>query len=957
MPLTESQRRAVTFPGRNLQLIACAGSGKTEVLAHRVVHLLTPGHPLALTPQNIAAFTFTEKAAAELRHRILARTEQALGPIANLSDLFVGTIHGFCFSLLKAEVPEFSGYGVLNEVQQGLFINRFSQQSGLTASKDLRDRTLRRYRDTARYAQAMSLLREMDCDSDLMEGVSVREGLTAYMSLLSENRYFDFSAVLREAVKVLSQNDAVRERLRSRLKCVIVDEYQDVNPVQENLIEVLHGIGAAVCVVGDDDQTIYQWRGSDVANILQFGTKYPDVERITLEENFRSSIGVVDTASSFIKQNATRLEKNMEPASIQDYEEGDIVACAFNDPTEEAEYVARTASSLHGIAFREQDAERGLSWSDMAVLLRSVKANAKPITQAFDKAGIPYVVVGMADLFAASEAEAARHIFYFLADYAPPNEEKKTREQIESLWMASRLGITREALKQAMDEAEVSRRALLREDGRQPRWAEYSLQRLFFRFLEKAGIREDRTPPGRGEVCFYNLGKFSQVIADFETINFKSSPREKVQAFAEFLHYQAPQAYPEGWQDNRYANPDAVHIMTVHQAKGMQWPVVFMPALTRNRFPAARIGGASVWDLIPREAVTGHQRLLGSEEDERRLFYVAMTRSQKFLHMTWAPVPGNNRYSKPSRFWQSVCGMQYVSRKVPDYSGRIRLTPAARDSVSHVEVSITDLKYFLECPYQFKMRTLYGFNPPLHEALGYGRSIRDALTDFHKRSSQEDIGTREAASALLDKHLHLPYAYPDLKNRLRDTATRNLQSYFDKASGDLSHVCYDECPVSLRLGEFASASGRTDILRDNDTGETSVVDFKATSRHGSEEVSEDQLRLCVVGYTQSTGRRPDYIEVRDVETGEPLKQPVDDAMIDDVMRRSSEAADALRSNVFEPTPGEAKCMRCDFRGLCSASQAHATAAPPAGKGPQSPDLPKPPPDPARPRSWFRKLFG
>ena len=133
-----------------------------------------------------------------------------------------------------------------------------------------------------------------------------------------------------------------------------------------------------------------------------------------------------------------------------------------------------------------------------------------------------------------------------------------------------------------------------------------------------------------------------------------------------FLEHRAEDAYPEGWQDNQYANPDAVRIMTVHQAKGMQWPVVFVPALLRNRFPAAGIGGRSVWHLLPRNGVKGQARFEGTIEDERRLFYVAMTRSQKFLHLTWAPIPGkNNRYSRASQFWDDILASKHVKRRVP----------------------------------------------------------------------------------------------------------------------------------------------------------------------------------------------------------------------------------------------------------------------------------------------------
>ena len=122
----------------------------------------------------------------------------------------------------------------------------------------------------------------------------------------------------------------------------------------------------------------------------------------------------------------------------------------------------------------------------------------------------------------------------------------------------------------------------------------YSIQRVFLTFLEDAAIREERVPNGRGDIVFYNLGKFSQLISDYETIHYHSRPAEKYGSFADFLQYRAEDAYPEGWQDNQYANPDAVRVMTVHQAKGMQWPAVFVPALLRNRFPAPRMPGRNV---------------------------------------------------------------------------------------------------------------------------------------------------------------------------------------------------------------------------------------------------------------------------------------------------------------------------------------------------------------------------
>ena len=270
MNLTESQRRAIEHDGHNLQLIACAGSGKTEVVARRVVHLLTPEKAESLQPGNIIAFTFTDKAAAELKERIVTRTRQALGELPGMAEMFVGTIHAFSLELLKSESPKHLKFEVLNEVQQGLFVDRNSRKSGLTTSADLNSVALKRYRDTKHYVTALSILREANRDDAHLGGCSVLNGLEDYQSVLDEKNYLDYSSILEEAVTLLTNDDGVRARLAERVKYVIVDEYQDVNPVQEAIVWSLHELGARICVVGDDDQTIYQWRGSDVESILTF---------------------------------------------------------------------------------------------------------------------------------------------------------------------------------------------------------------------------------------------------------------------------------------------------------------------------------------------------------------------------------------------------------------------------------------------------------------------------------------------------------------------------------------------------------------------------------------------------------------------------------------------------------------------------------------------------------------
>jgi DNA helicase-2/ATP-dependent DNA helicase PcrA len=911
MNLTPAQRSAIEHSGSNLQLIACAGSGKTEVVARRVVRLLSQGHEGSLVPRNIVAFTFTDRAAAELKERITTRAHQALGEVHGLAEMFVGTIHAFCLELLKSESPKYLKYEVLNEVQQGLFVDRHSKQSGLTASTDLAGTALKRYRDTKHYIGALSILREAEVDVGKLSDCSIVGGLEAYRQLLDEHSYLDYSSILEAAVEVLTNDEGLRERLAARIKYLIVDEYQDVNPVQEAIVWSLHELGARLCVVGDDDQTIYQWRGSDIENMLTFTKRYSSVDQISLEENFRSSDGIVETARAFIEQNSARLVKAMKPAGAQTGEPGDIVALSFATPDEEGRYIAETAQNLRAVAFREDDTERGLSWSDMAVLLRSVKANAKPITAALQAVGVPFVVTGMTNLFGTPEAEASRQLFYFIGD-----RTGVSKADVEQAWTAADLGVDPGDLASAIDGAAAAKAALT--DPDQKRWGQYSIQRVFLTFLEEAGIREERVPNGRGEVVFYNLGKFSQLISDFETIHYHSKPTEKYGLFADFLQFRAEDAYPEGWQDNQYASPDAVRIITIHQAKGMQWPVVFVPALLKNRFPAKRPGGRNVWHLLPRTGVKGQMRFEGTIDDERRLFYVAMTRSQKFLHLTWAPVPGNQLFQKRSQFWDDILVSKHVKRRRPDYSTRKRLEPSPRAGVANVVFSFSDLKYFFECPYQFKLRVLYGFNAPIHEALGYGKSLHDALAEVHARAIRGDVADGVEVPRLVETHLHAPYAYPALRQQLEKAAERVLRDYLHDNNNLFEKIEFSEKQIAISLGDGVSIVGRIDLVRRVDTGDTTIVDLKSSGRAQAEDVTETQLHVYALGYQELTGRRPDYVETYELDERRRKPRSVDDDFIAEVKVKTREAATALRSGALLPAPAAKKCAGCDYRGMCTA---------------------------------------
>ena len=369
----------------------------------------------------------------------------------------------------------------------------------------------------------------------------------------------------------------------------------------------------------------------------------------------------------------------------------------------------------------------------------------------------------MTNLFGTAEAEAARQLFYFMADR--PGVDEAALERAPG--RRANLGVDPAALDRAIAERRGAPRPRST-DPDQKRWGLYSIQRVFLTFLEEAGVREERVPDGRGEVVFYNLGKFSQLISDFETIHYHSKPVEKYDSFADFLQYRAEDAYPEGWQDNQYANPDAVRIMTVHQAKGMQWPVVFVPALLKNRFPAAKHRRPQ--RLAPPAA--RRRRRAGALRGHDRGRAAALLRRHDAQPEVPAPDLGADRRQeqlvtqKRSEFWDDILASKYVKRRAPDYSTRKRLPPTPRAGVANVVFSFSDLKYFFECPYQFKLRILYGFNAPIHEALGYGKSLHDALAEVHARAIRGDVADAAEVPRLVETHLHTPYAYPALRQQL-----------------------------------------------------------------------------------------------------------------------------------------------------------------------------------------------
>ena len=673
--------------------------------------------------------------------------------------------------------------------------------------------------------------------------------------------------------------------------------------------------------MGDDDQTIYQWRGSDVTYIQKFQQRYKDVTYIKLEDNFRSSSGIIDVALKCVTNNVQRLPKIMNAKGHQNNVDLDIIYNQYEDVGAENQFIADTIKKLRGTEFLDNiGAEpRGLDYSDFAILLRTWK-KAKTIIEILTDEDIPFVVGGVNELFERPEIRAAKAIYLYL------NKDIE-EDTLKIYWTSISYKINGSDIDEAID--------FLRKKFPSPKmyFATFNLQEIFWTFIEKAKLTEevfeDINHKGFvgneiNEVVFYNLGMFSQIINDFETIHFKDKPTYKLSRFLNFLEYSADDYYPEGWLNNSLKTPNAVQIMTVFQSKGLEFPVVFIPGLNKNYLPIKKPGGKQIWHYIDREWIKGQERYEGGTEDERRLFYVAITRSQKYLFITRSEE--NRLYQKESTFAKEISNSEYViSDKNPDYSNLNRMNPSPKTERGAIQLNFSVLKAFFDCPYKFKLISLYGFNLPITERMGYGNSIHNVLMEIHRRHlSGEDVSKIDVA-LLVDTHVHIPYATGIVLENIKETTKHVTEAYLEENLADFDNIEYAEQEIQIDLGDGIMVNGRMDLIRKVDLNGrelTTIIDFKSRKESQDQDITIEQLSMYALGYKELTGKTADRLQIYNLDENNNSKhtQLIDNNGIDIIREKIIYSANEIRDNKLAKTCEVKTCQTCWHRQLCSGAK-------------------------------------
>lgn len=880
--LSEKQIEAVNAIDDDIEIVACAGAGKTGVVARRIINILKSKPDVSTS--NIVAFTFTKKAAEELKSRIYKIGEAVLGSTQGFANMYIGTIHGFCIKVLQEFLPEFQPFMVLDEVHTKLFVERYYGEIGMT------DLGLQKYIETDLFISVMSLLNENWSDAAKWSE-ETRTAFEKYRAKLYSEKYFDYSLILRETVEQLEKNAAFRALIAEKVKYLTVDEYQDTNPIQERLIAHLRALGATLCVVGDDDQTIYQFRGSDANNILTFVQRYDIQKYIVLDTDYRSTEGVVDVAKNIICQNARRLPKVIQSGCSTVYDKGDVVYKEFEHQEDEYDFIAENIRKLHNA---------GVPYSEMAVLLRKRKIGAD-IAEVLEENGIPFIIEGVNELMQTRECQAARGIFEYL------NGEIEATELYQR-WLKVNYPFDKKEL------ADCLQVVMTLETAKLKNYTDLNLQQVYHDFLKGLSINEDENP--EAEILLYNLGKFSQVIGDYEVINFTLKPRAKLNGFCAFLKYTAADYYPEGYLTNGYVKPEAVSIMTVHQSKGLEYAAVFIPSLNKNFFPAQRVGGKSVWHVIERSWITGASRFDGDLEDERKLFYVAVTRAKKFLFLTRAK---DGRDKNASIFLEEAKASAYLLPYADDVVYNAEHLPEMKKDIVPLTLNFSLLEDYFECPYRFKLSMFYGFVQPLTALLGYGNTLHAIVCNINRAAIEGKPITEQLVREIFDKVFYLPYAIPAQRERMLKSAQKGISGYIEQYGEHFGDIRFAETEIEIDIGGGVAVNGRIDMVKDeivDGKAQTVIVDFKTANKKALQALNSEQLKIYALGYERLTGKKADFLEVYQLDTGGTAKEALSGTAADDVTAGIRDAAAHIRSNDLPRRCSAEKCSKCHLRHLC-----------------------------------------
>ncbi len=955
--LNPRQKEAVKHDKGPLLIIAGAGTGKTSVITRRIAHLIETKKAL---PEEIVALTFTEKAAVNMEEGV-----DILVPYG-YTNVWISTFHAFGDRILRENALAIGldpNFKVLTRPEQIIFFREHLFEFPLNYFRPLSDPTKfiealvvlfsrAKDEDTSPkehldYTTKLEdKLKEKPNDEELKELViqqrEIAYSYTKYQELTSKNNRVDFGDQVYLCLKLLREHPLILKTYQKQFKYILVDEFQDTNYAQFELVKLLAAKDRNLTVVGDDDQSIYKFRGAAISNILNFMDTYKDSKKVVLTKNYRSTQIILDRAYTLIKHNnPDRLEircdidKKLEGVTKKGKE---VKHLHFDTVSSEADGVAEL--------IEKKISSGKYKYSDFAILVRSNK-DADPFIRALNMKGIPWRFSGNQGLYSRQEI---RLLTSFLKAISNLSDSISLFHLVSSdVYKFNMLELNR-----VMDIANRNNRSLfylfqnldrfeeLRDLSQETRkciekilkdiekFSEASRDlttgRVLYRFLTETGYLKSLVKSGssESEEKVQNIAKFFEIVKDFETIAKEDRVVEFVSHLDSLIEAGDDPATVEADIDSH-----AVNILTVHKAKGLEFNAVFLVSLVMGKFPWPRRKDPIEFpnELIKEILPSGDFHT----QEERRLFYVGMTRAKRELYLTSARDYGGLRERKISQFVLEALGLpkpEFETKKTSAVEVIKRHAPPILQKPKKKkknEEEILTLSYlhvddYSTCPLKYKYVHIMRVPVLQHHAVVYGKAVHDAVQFYHiAKIKNKPVSVKDLIDAF-----HASWVSEGFLTRLHEeerlkAGENALRRFFEEQERLKKIPTLAEEKFSFKLGNNL-VKGRWDRIDIND-GVVTIIDFKTSQITKEKEAHEraresPQLSIYSLAYKEKFGKIPDRVELHFIESGLVGTSKRTEEDLEEMVEKIREVSLRIRGQIFDPKPTYLACRYCAFSNIC-----------------------------------------
>lgn len=985
--LNKEQLEAVQTTDGPVLIVAGAGTGKTMVITRKIAHILDKE---MARPEEILALTFTEKAAGEMEERV-----DKLLPYGYI-DLWISTFHSFCERILENHALEIglpNNFKLLNQVDAWLLVRQNLEKFDLDYWQPRGNPTkfiralidhFSRAKDEDLWPQDyLNFAENLKLDTESLEYISGGKNLSAkekkeiqkqeisrinelanayhvYQRLLLDNEALDFGDLINYTLKLFRERPQLLAKYREQFKYILVDEFQDTNWAQYELIKLLAAPRNNLTVVGDDDQAIYKFRGASLSNILQFKTDYPKSKEIVLVENYRNCQNILDLSYEFIQQNNPnrleaqlknkKLEKNItKKLNAQDEKEGVIEHLHYSSLEEEVHGVIEKIVEL-------KSSDKDLTWDDFVILVRS-NAAAAPFSNYFQQQGIPYQFLALKGLYTRPVIKDVLAYFDLLdnyhespslyrvltmrhwqipeADIIEMNMEAKRKS--EYLWGVVKHYQTIKTLSKNTQMALPKIISLIENGASMAR--EKNTSQIFKYFLEESGYLHylDHLPELEKNQKINWLEQFWQRMKKYETDKDES----RIKEFMNEINFELEAGDEGSLRFDPDAGPEMVRIMTIHGAKGLEFKYAFITNMVDRRFPTVQRNEAiPIPDPLVKEILNEGD---GHIEEERRLFYVAVTRAKHGVFFTSGDDYGGTRKKKLSQFLQELgYGEAKVKvnkrEKLPTHEKTIKVEKNKIISYPFpTKFSFTKLAAFRNCPLQYKYAHIIKIPVFGKPQFSFGKTMHNTLERFFRewltRREQAQPGLfggnekKEYDHKLppLEKILEIyedewiPNWYPSKEEmkKNKERGQKIIKEYWEVLSKDQPKVRAVEQSFNIKLGGY-TLFGYIDRIDELESGNYAIVDYK-TGQAKSELTTEDKEQLLIyqmaIEDPRLFNRKVEKLIFYYLEDGKFHEFIGSDKEKEKLRKSLLERIERIEKSDFPANPSML-CKYCDFNKIC-----------------------------------------